>query len=179
MGLPQRLPGTQPTNHSIHARINTGNLMLFLLLAVSLLLLTLLLLLLCWTFKNLLLLIVLLQSPSFNHPLLFEIISIHCYLLLHTYYVLAFVYFKVVKRNHKKLVKLLSWKSVSPPLLCTTVLLLGCFFFDVPNFFLHNFFTHRHERKEVPPEHNSSYYLTSHGAGSNSINNTAIFSTLL
>jgi len=50
------------------------------------------------------------------------------YYYIHTYYVLAFVYFKVVKRNHKKLVKLLSWKSVSPPLLCTTVLLLGCFF---------------------------------------------------
>jgi len=71
------------------------------------------------------------------------------------------VYFKVVKRNRKKLVKLLSWKSVnSPPI--TTVLLYYYYyysvvFFDVPNFFLHNFFTHRHERKEVPPEHNSSY----------------------
>merc|ERR1711974_555364 len=74
-----------------------------------------------------------------------------------------------------KLVKLLSWKSVnSPPI--TTVLLYYYYyysvvFFDVPNFFLHNFFTHRHERKEVPPEHNSSY-STSHGAGSNSINTT-------
>ena len=57
------------------------------------------------------------------------------YYYIHTYYVLAFVYFKVVKRNHKKLVKLLSWKSVSPPLLCTTVLLLGCFFLMSPTFF--------------------------------------------
>merc|ERR1712150_185588 len=88
------------------------------------------------------------------------------------YYVLAFVYFKVVKRNRKKLVKLLSWKSVSPPLLLLYYYYYySVVFFDVPNFFLHNFFTHRRERKEVPPEHNSSY-STSHGAGSNSINTT-------
>lgn len=48
------------------------------------------------------------------------------------------VYFKVVKRNRKKLVKLLSWKSVSPPLLlyyCTTTTTTRLFFLMSPTFF--------------------------------------------
>ena len=95
-------------------------------------------------------------------------------LLLATHHFLVFglyVNLFVVKLNKKISEALVLEVCVSPH--------FTEFFFDVPQLFLHNFFTHRHERKEVPPEHNSSYYLTSHGAGSNSINNTAIFSTLV
>merc|ERR1711936_1345963 len=88
---------------------------------------------LCWTFKNLLLLIVLLQ----NHHHSTTLTPLYCSKIM-SIYVLAFVYFKVVKRNRKKLVKLLSWKSVSPPLLllyyCTTTT-TRLFFLMSPTFF--------------------------------------------
>jgi len=129
--LPQRLPGTQPTNQPLNSCKNKMRatwccsscwrclyyyLHYYYYFFVGLLKTSCYLL---YYFNHH-------HSTTHYYSKLFR--STATYYYIHTYYVLAFVYFKVVKRNHKKLVKLLSWKSVSPPLLCTTVLLLGCFF---------------------------------------------------